>query len=108
MPHRFCGILSQQERQNNLRLLAPAPRQSAAQSTASNDRVPQPHTGAEKQMFRPPNSRPRTGHSNLWPERMKGKFDFARALVLVAFLPGDLDRGKPGLSSVDEIHTHRG
>ena len=41
-------------------------------------------------------------------DRMKGKFDFARALVLVALLPGDLDRGKPGLSSVDEIHTHRG
>ena len=39
---------------------------------------------------------------------MKDKFDFPRALVLVAFLPGDLDRGEPGPSSVDEIHTDRG
>ena len=38
---------------------------------------------------------------------MKGKFDFANALVRVAFLPGDLDHGKLGLRSVDEIHTHR-
>jgi hypothetical protein len=39
---------------------------------------------------------------------MNGKFDFARTLVVVAFLSGDLDRGKPGLSGVDEIHTDRG
>ena len=38
----------------------------------------------------------------------KVEFDFARALVLVAFLSGDLDRGKPGRRSVDEIHTDRG
>ena len=58
--------------------------------------------------FLPPNSSRSSGYSNLWAERMNGKFDFARALVVVAFLPGDLDRGKPGLSSVDEIYTHRG
>jgi hypothetical protein len=55
-----------------------------------------------------PNSSWPSGYSNLWAQRMKGKFDFARALVFVAFLPSDLDRGKPGPSSVDEIHTDRG
>ena len=59
-------------------------------------------------VFASTQSRARTGYSDLWPQRLKGKFDFARALVLVAFLPGDLDRGKPGLSSVDEIHTDLG
>jgi hypothetical protein len=59
-------------------------------------------------VFAPPNSRPRTGFIDLWAKRMKGEFDLARALVLVAFLPGDLDRGKPGLRSVDEIHADCG
>jgi len=55
-----------------------------------------------------PNSIRRSGHRNLRGEWMKGKFDFAYALVVVAFLPGDMDRGGPGLNSVDEIHADRG
>ena len=36
---------------------------------------------------------------------MKGKFDFARALVLGALLAGDLYRARPGLRGVDEIYA---
>jgi hypothetical protein len=59
-------------------------------------------------VFAPTTSRARTGFRDLCAERKKAKLDLARALVLVAFLLGDLDRGKPGLRGVDEIHTDRG
>jgi len=39
---------------------------------------------------------------------MKGKFDFAHALIVIAFLPCDLDCSQPGLQSVDKIHTDLG
>jgi hypothetical protein len=59
------------------------------------------------EIFKRSSVRPR-GHRNLRGGWLKRKFYFAHALVFVAFLSGDLDRGKLGLSSVDEIHTHRG
>ena len=40
--------------------------------------------------------------------RMKGEFDFARALGVGAFLPGDLDRARPGPRGVEEVYAHRG
>ena len=39
--------------------------------------------------------------------RMKGKFDFARALGVVAFLPGDPNRARPGPRGVEEVDAHR-
>jgi hypothetical protein len=41
--------------------------------------------------------------------RMKGEFDFARALGVGAFfLPGDLDRARPGPRGVEEVYARRG
>jgi len=40
--------------------------------------------------------------------RMEGKFDFARALVVVACLPGDLERVSPRPRGVEEVYAHRG
>ena len=40
--------------------------------------------------------------------RIEGKFDFARALVVVACLLGNLERARPRLHGVSEVHAHRG
>ena len=40
--------------------------------------------------------------------RMNGKCDFARALGVVAFLPGDPNRARPRLRGVEEVDAHRG
>jgi hypothetical protein len=84
------------------------PRQQAQGQEAARLRGKSERGACQSVYFAPTEFHSASGHSNLWAERMKGKFDFTYALVVGAFLPGDLDRSKPGPSRVDEIYTYRG